>query len=82
MKVMNISEQPRTFIISVTGLEGIALVSNHRVETNAAENHDVILNVRVPPEIAPKGSHKIYFRIVAEDDPEVAIREKTTFMMP
>jgi cytochrome c oxidase accessory protein FixG len=82
LKVMNISEQPRAFTIRVSGLEGIALASEARVETQATENHEVTLNVRVPPGVASQGSHKIYFDVAAEDDPAVAVHEKTTFIMP
>ncbi|MDD3481888.1 cytochrome c oxidase accessory protein CcoG [Azovibrio restrictus] len=82
MKVMNVAESSRSFRISVTGLDGIELASQQRVEAGPAENREVTVNVRVPPEAAPKGSHKIFFDVVAEDDPKVAVHEKTTFLMP
>lgn len=82
MKVMNVSETARIYNISVSGLDGIELASNARVETGPAENREVTVNVRVPPEVAPKGSHKIYFDVVAEDDAKIAVHEKTTFLMP
>jgi cytochrome c oxidase accessory protein FixG len=82
MKVMNVSESPRVFRISVSGLDGITLASEDRVEVGPAANREVTVNVRVPPEAAPQGSHKIFFDVVAEDDPKVAVHEKTTFLMP
>ncbi|MDR3351978.1 MAG: cytochrome c oxidase accessory protein CcoG [Zoogloeaceae bacterium] len=82
MRVMNISEAPRQFSIRVSGIEGIALVSDAQVTTAAAENHEATVSVRVPPDAAKKGVYKIFFEIVAEDDPKVAVREKTTFIMP
>ncbi|MDR1889908.1 MAG: cytochrome c oxidase accessory protein CcoG [Zoogloeaceae bacterium] len=82
LKVMNVSEQARTFIISVSGQEGLILADNTRVETKAAENREVLVSVQVPAGALPKGSHKIFFDVVAEDDPKVAVHEKTTFLMP
>lgn len=81
MKVMNVSETPRVFNISVMGLDGVELASDTRVETGPAENKEVTLNVRVPAEAAAPGSHKIYFDVVAEDDPAIAVHEKTTFLL-
>ncbi|WP_303783812.1 cytochrome c oxidase accessory protein CcoG [Azovibrio restrictus] len=82
MKVMNVSETPRAYRISVSGIAGIELASETRVEAGPAENLEVTVNVRVPPEAVPQGSHPIYFDVVAEDDPKVAVHEKTTFLMP
>jgi cytochrome c oxidase accessory protein FixG len=82
VKVMNVSEQPRSFTVGVTGLEGIALESERRVVTQAAGTQEVLLSVRVPFGVAPSGSHNIYFDVVAEDDPAVTVHEKTTFIMP
>jgi cytochrome c oxidase accessory protein FixG len=82
LKVMNISEKARTFRVSVSGLEGIALASEVVLNAGPAENREMSVSVRVPSESAAKGAHRIYFDIVAEDDPAVAVHEKTTFMMP
>ncbi|MDR2638122.1 MAG: cytochrome c oxidase accessory protein CcoG [Zoogloeaceae bacterium] len=82
LKVMNISEEARTFTIGASGLEGIDIVENTKIDVGAAENREITVSVRVPPGAAPEGAHKIYFDIVADDDPGVAVHEKTTFLMP
>ncbi|MDR2164641.1 MAG: cytochrome c oxidase accessory protein CcoG [Zoogloeaceae bacterium] len=82
LKVMNVSEKPRSFTIGVTGLPDIALVSGARLDVGPAENREITASVRVPQEVATKGAHNIHFDVVAEDDPEVAVHEKTTFMIP
>jgi cytochrome c oxidase accessory protein FixG len=82
LKVMNISETPRRFAVSVSGMEGIALATESMVDADAAENREVMVKVRVPAGSAPTGAHQIFFDVVATDNPEVAVHEKTTFMMP
>ena len=81
MKVMNITESPRAFTLDVGGIEGIAIASDIRVEANAAENREVTVKVRVPYGAVEEGTYPVFFDIVAEDDPTVAVREKSTFMM-
>lgn len=82
LKVMNISEQGRFFKVSVSGLPGIALASESRIDVGPTENREMTISVRVSPDAAPKGAHTIHFEIVAEDDPAVVVHEKTTFVMP
>lgn len=82
LKVMNVFEKPRNFKISATGLDGLELVPVTRVEAGPAENVEVILSLRVPYGSVPEGTYKVYFDVVAEDDPAVAVHEKTTFIMP
>jgi cytochrome c oxidase accessory protein FixG len=82
LKVMNISEQARTFTIGVSGQEGLELIDDPRIDTKAAENHEVTVSVHMPANTLPRGSHKIVFDIVAVDDPKVAVHEKSTFLMP
>jgi cytochrome c oxidase accessory protein FixG len=82
LKIMNVSEKARSFRVSVSGLEGIALTSDELLSVGAAENRNVSVSVRVPYGIAPKGAHKIWFDVMATDDPAVIVHEKTTFMMP
>lgn len=82
LKIMNMQEAPRTFQLSVGGLDGIAISGNTRVSLNPTENRDVTVGVRVSQTAAEQGVHKIYFDVVAEDDEAVAVHEKSTFLMP
>ncbi|MDR3322603.1 MAG: cytochrome c oxidase accessory protein CcoG [Zoogloeaceae bacterium] len=82
LKVMNISETPRTFSIQVSGLEGLELATGQQITIAAAENEELTVSVQVPMGVTPKGTHKIFFDVVADDDPQVAVHEKTTFIMP
>jgi cytochrome c oxidase accessory protein FixG len=82
LQVMNVSERPHRYRLSVTGLEGIQLVGENVVAVEPAKTASFTYAVRVPPDAAPKGSHTIYFDVQAEDDAKIAVHEKTTFLMP
>ena len=78
---MNTTEQKRRFELSVTGLEGVEIAGEKQVDVDSAENHEVTVVVRVPPESAKTGANTIYFDIKAMDDAKVAVHEKASFLM-
>ncbi len=82
LKVMNTSEEARRFAVSVEGLEGIELMGERIIETGPAENKEVTVNVRVPPESGKKGANIIFFDIKAQNHDKVAVHEKASFLMP
>ena len=82
LKFMNTTEQLQRYRLTVDGLDGVKLAEDVPVEVASAENHEVTVVVRVPPESAAKGAHTIYFNIKAEGDEKIAIREKASFLMP
>lgn len=82
LKVMNTSEVPRTFTLSVSGLDGIDILGERMVAADAAENKEVTVNVRVTPEAGKQGANVIYFDIHAEDRDAIAVHEKATFLIP
>jgi cytochrome c oxidase accessory protein FixG len=89
LQVMNATEQPQQFTVSVTGLEGIALARPVALTVEAAEARWVSVAVRVPPEVAARsgtGAHPIQFQLMrprqAGQDPVQASVEKSTFVVP
>ncbi|OMG56771.1 cytochrome c oxidase accessory protein CcoG [Azonexus hydrophilus] len=82
LKFMNTTEKLQRYRVAVDGLEGVKLAEDVPVEVASAENREVTVVVRVPPEAGAKGAHTIYFNIKAEGDEKIAIREKASFLMP
>jgi cytochrome c oxidase accessory protein FixG len=84
LQVMNMTEAPRAFEVSVSGLDKAKLEGvGDRVEVAPATTQAVTLQVQVPPESArPGSSNPLYLEVKAVDDPTVFVREKTTFLMP
>lgn len=82
LKVMNTTEAPRRYQLSAQGLEGATLIGESVVDVGSAENKEITVVVRVPPESGKAGANPIYFDIKAEDDAHVAVHEKASFLMP
>jgi cytochrome c oxidase accessory protein FixG len=88
LQVMNATEQPQRFQVSVEGLPGLALASRGDVEVGPAESRWMPIAVQIPPASAAAlepGAHTIRFRIVRQGDADqapVAVDEKSTFVLP
>jgi cytochrome c oxidase accessory protein FixG len=81
LKVMNMAEKPRALRLSVSGLDGITLDGPTQIEVNPAENKTLTVRVRVPMDTAGKGTHKVYFDVVAVDDANLQLHEKAVFLV-
>ena len=79
---MNADERPHRLSVSVEGLDGIVLAGPREYDVAAATNRAVPVNVQVPPSVGKPGSNEIRFVIQALDDPNLARREKATFVVP
>jgi len=82
LKIMNTTEDAKRYALSVDGMEGIELIGERIVEVASAENHEVTVVVRVPPESGKKGANRIYFDIKALNYDKIAVHEKASFLMP
>jgi cytochrome c oxidase accessory protein FixG len=82
LQVMNVSEQPHRYAVSVSGLDGIKLEGESSLEVASATAKSFALSVRVPPESGKMGSQTIYFDVKAAENENMAVHEKATFLMP
>ncbi len=82
LQVMNMTESPRRFALSVSGLDGIQITPAKPFEVDPAGLKSVTVEVAVPPESGKPGSNTIYIEVKALDDETVSVREKTAFLMP
>lgn len=82
LKVMNTTEEPKRYSLSVEGMDGIEIIGERIVEVASAENHEVTIVVRVPPESGKKGANTIYFDVKALNHDKIAVHEKASFLMP
>jgi cytochrome c oxidase accessory protein FixG len=82
VQIMNTREAPRSFVLSVRGIDGAELVVTEaqpiRVESAGARL--VPLEVRVPSAAVKPGSTPIWLRVEATDDAAVQREEKTVFI--
>jgi cytochrome c oxidase accessory protein FixG len=82
LQVMNTSEKPRTFNISVTGLPGIHLAESKPLPVAGGEIGTVTASVRVEQGSSKPGSLPIAFQVRDSTDAAVAVTERAKFWMP
>jgi len=82
LQIMNATELPQRYAISVSGLPGIALASDAEVQVLSTEARAVAVRVQIPPNAASSGSHPIAFEIRAVGDDAVHVTEKAAFLVP
>jgi polyferredoxin len=82
LHVINVSEAPHRYAVSVSGLPGIDMVGDRIIEVPAAGARSFSVQVRVPPESGKKGSNQIYFDVKSLADEKVAVHEKASFLQP
>ena len=82
LKIMNTTEEPKRYALSVEGLDGIEIAGERIVSVGSAENQEVTVVVRVPPESGKKGANTIHFDIKALNHDKIAVHEKASFLMP
>jgi len=86
MQIMNNTEAPSRYRLSVTGLEGAEIASEREFDVAPAQARWVVIRVQLPPQLASglrPGPHPI--RFVAEqqrDGGTATVREKSTFILP
>lgn len=82
LQLMNTSEQVHHYVITVSGLNGLEISGETKVEVAPAMNKSVAVEVRSPADAGQKGSNKIYFDVKALENEEIATHEKATFYRP
>jgi len=81
LQVMNTTERARTYEVAVAGLPAGALASDPRVYVGATDSRMVPMRVRAERALAGPGTHDIVFSIRAVDDENVAVQEKSVFIV-
>jgi polyferredoxin len=88
VQIMNATEADQTFTVFVDNLSKVKVDAPAQIIVGPAEARWVPLSVRVPPEVAQvlgTGAHPVEVVVTRQrqgDEPERAVRENTTFMVP
>jgi len=80
LQVMNTSEQPRRYVVSATGLDGLQVASDTGFEVKGATTQSVLVRLQAAPESLKPGSNKITISVAAVDDPSLKVDEKAVFL--
>ena len=79
VQIMNATEKPQQYSLSVDGLPGIQLVTEPRVTIEGAQSLWVPVRLQIPYDAAKPGSHEIQIGVRADVG---EVREKSVFMVP
>ncbi len=82
IRIMNMAENDRTFILEVGGLEQLKLIGNDRLELESGEALSFSIRLETPPESIKLPSNEIVFKLTAEDDSSVSVSEESRFFGP
>lgn len=82
LQLINASEQPRRYRVSVAGLEGIHLAEELEVDVGAAATGAATVQVRIEPGATAPGSHPIRFTVADVADSSVSVSEAAKFWIP
>ncbi len=81
LQIMNTRETPRLFLVRAAGLPTLHVAERDVVLVDAAATRMAPVKLRMPLGDTPVGSHRITFEVVALDDPKVAVREPSAFIV-
>ena len=81
LQIMNPAESKRVFDIHVEGPPSLHVASEARVELDATASRMVPVRVRLAPDGAQPGTHRIEFVVSAVGVEGVAVREKSVFIL-
>ncbi|MFL1465393.1 cytochrome c oxidase accessory protein CcoG [Marinobacter sp. HN1S83] len=82
LKIANMTEVPQTFEISVSGMEGIQLLTDTSVTVDSGENRALPTVVDVDPDVISQSNNVIRFRITSETDESLIIETESRFIGP
>lgn len=82
LQIMNTTEQSHRYRISLSGIEGIRLVSQGEVELNGTESRAVPATVRIPHGKGTPGTNTVQFTLEAMDNHDLHVQEKAMFYVP
>lgn len=82
LQIMNATESTQRYVISVSGLPGIEIASDTKIEVLPTEVRSAAVRVQIPPGAAATGSHTIVFDIRSTGDEVSRVSEKAAFLVP
>jgi polyferredoxin len=81
LQVMNATEATQRYKVSVSGLPGLAVTSDHTLTVESTQQRRLVVRLQAPFEAAAPGTYPIEFRIESLDSPGNLV-EKSVFMIP
>ncbi|MDM0117704.1 cytochrome c oxidase accessory protein CcoG [Variovorax sp. J22R133] len=81
LQIMNATEKPQSYRLSVSGLEGLQVAPADGIEVPSAQSRWVAVRLQMPADKAPPGSHPVYVDVISADG-SARVSEKAVFLVP
>ena len=82
LKIMNMTDEIRTFSLELSGLEGLTLAGSPEINVNAGEARAFRVRMIAPPSSIERPSHKISLTLTDQNDPSLSVTEESRFFGP
>ncbi|MDP3671288.1 MAG: cytochrome c oxidase accessory protein CcoG [Telluria sp.] len=82
LHIINTDQRAHRYLVTVSGIEGIALASRPRLELAAGAARTLALRVRVERARARAGANPIAFEVSALDQAALRLRREAVFLVP
>ncbi|NMG30644.1 cytochrome c oxidase accessory protein CcoG [Aromatoleum evansii] len=82
LKLKNLDDAPREFVVEVSGVPGIELVGERAFAVAAGSVRPVSLTLSAPGDTALSGVRPITFRVAAAQDAAASVVEPSSFILP
>lgn len=81
LQMMNMTERPARYVVTVAGLPGARIVSPDEVRLESTESRALPVRVQVPAASLSSGARRIEF-IVTDPERGTSVRERSSFIVP
>ena len=82
VKIMNKAQREQTFVIEVSGLEGLHYEGKHEITAAEGEVFSLPVELSIDPEKLPSSTNEIVFTVKAVDDPSIQSDSDSRFIGP
>lgn len=82
LKIVNMSEVPQIFTLSVEGMDGIRILTKTQISVDSGENRSLPTVVDVLPESIEQSNNEIIFHAQSETDASLKLETESRFVGP
>jgi cytochrome c oxidase accessory protein FixG len=82
LQIMNATESNQQYVLAVTGIEGLRIVSETAISVASASSRWVPVRLQVAANASTPGSHPITFTVIAQGPTLAQVNEKSVFLVP
>jgi cytochrome c oxidase accessory protein FixG len=82
LKVINMSQQPHRYRVTVEGIDGISIIGNDEINLNGSESIELPLRLNVDPVNLLRMSNEIQFKVETTDGADMQRTAESRFLGP